>query len=91
MTEPEDNPSEQEIRAEMGGIFDELRRLPNDAFSERVKLRKRQEELTRLLREIEIPGAEEIEKRWTDAAANKTDGEPPKEMIVSPMESGGGA
>ena len=86
----EEAPTEQEIRAELGEIFDQLRNLPNDAFSERAKLRKRQDELTKLLREIEIPDAEEIEKRWTKAAADKTDGEPPKEMIVSPIESGGG-
>lgn len=31
----------------------------------------RKEELIELLREIEIPGAEEIEKCWTKAAARR--------------------
>jgi hypothetical protein len=84
----EERPTEQELRAELGEIFDQLRSLPADAFSEKLELRKRQEEVTKLLREIEIPGAEEIEERWTKAAAEKTDGTPPKEMIVSPIESG---
>jgi hypothetical protein len=79
---------EKELRAELGEVFDQLRTLPADAFAEKAKLRKRREELTRLLREIEIPGAEEIQGRWTQAAADKTDGEEPPEMIVSPTESG---
>jgi hypothetical protein len=87
---PEKKLTEQELRAELGGIFEQMRSLPNEAFAERLQLKKRQEEVTRLLREIEIPGADEIEERWTKAAADKTDGVEPPEMIVSPMESGGG-
>lgn len=75
---------EKELRAELGEIFDQLRTLPSDAFAERSKLRERQDELTRLLREIDIPGAEEIQERWTQAAVDKTDGEEPEEMVISP-------
>ena len=82
---------EKELRAELGEIADQLRTLPSDAFAEKSKLQKRKTELTRLLREIEIPGAEGIEKRWTQAAADKTDGEEPAEMIISPTEMAGGA
>jgi hypothetical protein len=81
--------TEQKIRAELGEILDQLQSLPSDAFPERAKLRNRQDELGRLLQEIEIPGSDEIEKRWSEAAA-KGALEEPTEMIVSPMESGGG-
>ena len=80
---------EKELRAELGEILDQLNSLPSDAFSERSKLRDRQNELGRLLQEVEIPGAEAIEKRWSEAAA-KGALEEPTEMIVSPMESGSG-
>ena len=59
----------------------------------RVLLRekgKRQTELTRMLREIEIPGAEEMKKNWSEAAAAKRHAEEPVEMIVSPIECGAG-
>ena len=81
---------EKEIRAELGEIMDRLRTLPSDAFTEKAKLRKRQDELTQLLREIEIPGAEDLKKDWAEAAAAKRFAEEPVEMIVSPIESGGG-
>jgi hypothetical protein len=54
----------------------------------RAKLRKRQDELTRLLEDIEIPGAEDLKKDWAEAAAAKRFAEEPVEMIVSPIESG---
>ena len=82
--------TEQEIRAQLGEILDQLRTLPSDAFAEKSKLRKRQDELTRLLREIEIPGAEDMKKDWAEGAAAKRFAEEPVEMIVSPMESGSG-
>ena len=81
--------TEQQIRAELGEILDQLQSLPSDAFSERSKLRDRQNELGRRLQEIEIPGSDEIEKRWSEAAA-KGALEEPTEMIASPMESGSG-
>ncbi|MDH3261577.1 MAG: hypothetical protein OEM81_11245 [Acidimicrobiia bacterium] len=80
---------EKELRAELGEILDQLNSLPSDAFYQRSKLRDRQNELSRLLREVDIPGSEEIEKRWSEAAA-KGALEEPTEMIVSPMESGSG-
>ena len=81
--------TEQKIRAELGKILDQLNSLLSDAFSQRAKLRDRQNELGRLLQEIEIPGAEAIEKRWSEAAA-KGALEEPTEMIISPIESGSG-
>jgi hypothetical protein len=89
-SEPDESLCEKELRAELGEIFDQLRTLPSDAFAEKVKLRKRQDELTRLLREIDIPGAEELKKDWAEAAAAKRFAEESVEMIVSPIESGGG-
>ncbi|MDH3260946.1 MAG: hypothetical protein OEM84_08250 [Acidimicrobiia bacterium] len=86
---PDEVMTEQQIRAELGEILDRIQILPSDAFAERSRLRDRQDELGRRLREIEIPGSDEIEKRWSEAAA-KGALEEPKEMIVSPMESGGG-
>jgi hypothetical protein len=88
--EPDEPMTEQKIRAELGEILDHLQSLPSDAFAEKFKLRKRQEELTGLLREIEIPGAEDMKKDWAEGAAAKRFAEEPVEMIVSPMESGGG-
>jgi hypothetical protein len=81
---------EKELRAELGEILDQLRALPSDALAEKVKLRKRQDELTWLLREIDIPGAEELKKDWAEASAAKRFAEEPTEMIVSPIESGSG-
>jgi hypothetical protein len=90
---PDDGPAvmtDQEIRAELGEIADQLHSLPSDAFAEKSKLQKRKAELTGLLREIDIPGAEDMKKDWAEAAAAKRFAEEPVEMIVSPMESGGG-
>jgi hypothetical protein len=81
---------EKELRAELGEVFDQLGTLPPEAFAEKLKLRKRQDELTRLLQEMDIPGAEELKKDWAEAAAAKRFAEEPVEMIVSPIESGGG-
>ena len=86
---PDEVLTEEQIRAELGEVFDQLHRLPSDAFAERSKLRDRQDVLSRLLREVEIPGSEDIEKRWSEAAA-KGALEEPTEMIISPMESGSG-
>lgn len=80
--------TEQQIRVELGEILDQLTRLPSDAFPERAELRKRQYELGRRLREIEIPGAEGIRKRWSELAGAKADDENVKPVIVSPIESG---
>ena len=88
-SEQPDAMGENELRAELGEILDQLNSLPSDAFPERSQLRDRQDELGRLLKEIEIPGAEAIEKRWSEAAA-KGALEEPTEMIISPMESGSG-
>ena len=81
--------TEQQIRAELGEILDQLQNLPSDAFAERSRLQVRQNELRHLVREIDIPGSDEIEKRWSEAAA-KGALEEPTEMIISPIESGGG-
>lgn len=89
---PDDEPNamtESEIRTELGEILDQLQRLPADAFADKTRLRDRQGELSGLLGEIEIPGAEAIRKRWSEAAARKANAEEPTEMIVSPIESGG--
>jgi hypothetical protein len=82
--------TEKMIRSELGAILDELGRLPADAFADRSRLQARQADLRRLLREIEIPGAEDITKRWSTAAASKVSAEEPPETIVSPIEGGGG-
>ena len=83
--------TEPEIRSELGETLDKLQRLPADAFAERSRLRARQEELGRMLREIDIPGAEGITLRWSVLAAAKVDENEVKPIIESPMESGGGA
>ena len=82
--------TEQQIRVELGEILDQLTRLPSDAFPDRAELRERQAELGRRLREIEIPGTEDIRNRWSEAAGAKADHEDVKPVIVSPTESGGG-
>ena len=90
---PNDEPAvmtEQQMRAELGDLLDQLHRLPRDAFAQRSKLLERQEELAGMLRDVEIPGAEDMKKDWAEAAAAKRFAEEPVEMIVSPMESGGG-
>jgi hypothetical protein len=83
--------TEQQIRAELGETLDQLQILPADAFAERSKLRARQGELGRMLREIDIPGAEGIAQRWSELAAGKDDEDEVKPIIESPIESGGGA
>jgi hypothetical protein len=80
--------TEQEIRVELGAVLDQLARLPGDALADRARLRKRQADLVQMLRSIEIPGAGEIATRWSDLAGSKTDGQDPKPVIVSPIESG---
>jgi hypothetical protein len=86
---PDEVMTERELRAELGEILDQLHRLPRDAFAERARLLGRQTELTGLLREIDIPGAEDMKMDWAEAAAAKRFAEEPVEMIVSPMEGGG--
>ena len=91
---PDEEPSlaltERQIRAEIGKTLDELQSLPPDAFSERSRLRDRQAELGRMLREIEIPGSEDITHRWAEQAGGKAKEDPGHPEIVSPVESGGG-
>jgi hypothetical protein len=82
--------TEQAIRSDMGTILDQLGLLPADAFADRSKLQARQAELRRLLRAIEVAGAQDIKKRWSEAAASKAGAEEPPEMVVSPIESRGG-
>ena len=48
-----------------------------------------QEDLVGLLRQIDVPGAKEIEQRWAEAASSKTDPNEVKPIIQSPMEGGG--
>ena len=45
-------------------------------------------ELSRRLSQIEIPGADEIKKRWSEFAGSKPDDNEVKPVIVSPIESG---
>jgi hypothetical protein len=82
--------SEQQIRTEMGAVLDELQRLPPDAFGERSRLRDRRAELGRMLREIEVPGSEDIAQRWAEQAGGKAKEDLGHPEIVSPAESGGG-
>jgi len=81
---------EQQIRTEIGQTLDRLQSLPSDAFAERSRLRDRQAELGRMLREIEIPGSEDITQRWAEQAGGKAKEDPGHPEIVSPIESGGG-
>jgi len=91
---PDDEPSptmiERQIRAEIGKTLDQLQSLPSDAFTERSRLRDRQAELGRMLREIEIPGSEDITQRWAEQAGGKAKEDLGQPEIVSPIESGGG-
>ncbi len=82
---------EQEIRAELGEILDQLADLAPDAFAERVALHDRQEELRAALADVEIPGAEEIAERWAEQAGSKLPEDEGKPVIVSPTEGAGGA
>ena len=61
--------NEQQIRTELGETLNQLQALPADAFAQRSRLRDRQTELGRLLRQIEIPGAGDIKDRWSELAA----------------------
>ena len=92
MPEEEPNPAmtEQQIRAEIGETLDQLQSLPSDTFAERSRLRDRQAELGRMLREIEIPGSEDITQRWAEQAGGKGREDLGQPEIVSPIESGGG-
>ena len=80
--------TEQQIRVELGNVLDQLGHLPSDAIADRARLRERQEKLSRMLREIDIEGADEIKDRWSRLAGSKTADET-KPVIVSPNESGG--
>lgn len=82
--------TERQLRAEIGAILDQLQSLPADAFAERSKLRVRQAELVRMLRRIEIPGSEDISRRWAGQAGSKATDDLGHPDIVSPIESGGG-
>jgi hypothetical protein len=82
--------SERQIRTEMGAVLDQLQSLPADAFAERSRLRDRQGELGRLLREIELPGSEDITRRWAEQAGGTAKEDLGHPEIVSPIESGGG-
>ena len=78
--------TEQQIRVELGNTLDLLEALPADAFAQRSKLRDRQAELGRMLREIDIPGAEDIKKRWSETAGSKSPEDKGKPIIISPMD-----
>jgi hypothetical protein len=85
---PDEEPpvmTEKMIRSELGAILDELGRLPADAFADRSRLQARQADLRRLLREIEIPGAEDITKRWAGQAGSKAPEDLGHPEIVSPL------
>ena len=88
--EPSPALTEWQIRAEIGKTLDQLQSLPSDAFAARSRLRDRQVELGATLREIEIPGSEDITQRWAEQAGGKAKEDPGHPEIVSPIESGGG-
>ena len=81
--------TERQIRAELGEVIDQLQALPPNAFAERSELRDRQAELAQMLREIDIPGADDIKSRWCKRAGRK---DPRREkgrpFIASPMDGG---
>jgi hypothetical protein len=88
---PDPDAVEQSIRSELGEILDRLAGLPTDAFAERAELLARQEELRAALRQIALPGAEAVLRRWSEAATRrKADDDEPVESIVSPTEGAGG-
>ena len=94
--EPDRSMTEQEIREELGEVLDARRRLPSDAsFAERIKLKDRETELASMLREIEIPGAEEIKERWSEMASKQAEqqGEDDQDFVEThlPDSSGGAA
>ena len=78
--------TEQQFRVELGKTLDLLEALPADAFAERSKLRDRQAELGRMLREIDIPGAEDIKNLWSEAPGSKSPEDKGKPVIISPMD-----
>ncbi|MGB5381630.1 MAG: hypothetical protein WBO25_11615, partial [Acidimicrobiia bacterium] len=88
--EPDPAMTERRIRAEIGETLDQLQSLPSDAFAERSRLRDRQADLGRMLREFEIPGSEDIGRRWAEQAGAKAKEDLGHPEIVSPIESGGG-
>ena len=77
--------TEKMTRSELGAILDELGRLPVDAFADRSRLQTWQADLRRLLREVEIPGAEDITKRWAGQVGSKTPEDLGHPEIVPPM------
>ncbi len=94
--EPDQSMTEQQIRAELGEVIDARRRLPPDAsFAERFKLKDRETELASMLREIEIPGADEIKERWSEMESKQAEqqGEDDKAFVEThlPDSSGGAA
>ena len=82
--------AEKMTRSELGAILDELGRLPADAFADRSKLQARQADLRRLLREVEIPGAEDIMKRRAGQVGSKTPEDLGHPGIVPPLRMRGG-
>jgi hypothetical protein len=82
--------TEQRIRTGIGQTLDQLQSLPSDAFAERSRLRDRQAQLGRMLREIEIPGSEDITQRWAEQAGGKAKEDLGHPEIVTPIEGGGG-
>ncbi|MCJ7725037.1 MAG: hypothetical protein MUP76_01415 [Acidimicrobiia bacterium] len=83
--------AERSTRSEIGEVLDRIAQTPPDALAERAGLRDRLDELRRALRQIEVPGAGEIQERWSVAATrHKVDDEDPTESIVSSNEGGGG-
>ena len=71
---------------ELGQSLDQLSRLPSDVFAERPTLRVREIELGAMLREFEIPGAEDIKRGRSESAASKAGDEEVTPVIVSPSE-----
>jgi hypothetical protein len=89
--DPDQSMTEQQIRVELGEVLDERGRLPPDAsIAERSRLKDRETELARMLREIEIPGAEEIKAGWSETASKQAEDDKPFVEIHLPDSSGGG-
>jgi hypothetical protein len=81
--------NEKQIRTELGEVFDQLEALPAHAIAERSKLRDRQALLGLMLRDIEIPGAEDIKDRWSQMAGRRSPQEAEgKPFIASPIDGG---
>ena len=80
---------EQDIRREMGEILDLLSATSRRSIAERSTLLVRQLELRAALQDVEMPGSDEIRKRWSEQAASKPAADTGEPFIPSHTEGGG--